>query len=963
MPKILSYTPPWLSRPSPGSKIFSDPRGHVSQTSTSNRTSQLGSPNAVNQGESYQGPRRLLANRGTEIFTVVDNKIRWADLAKVKSDWDEQADAREAHRGAGLTQRQNGASAPYRVGCICQCWSIDDFTDLLQTLTVPVYQKIRQLVISPSNKFLAILTEHTVHIAILPDTSRLNDLDQTPLKLKTYQLGPTTHVIPQSPLVCALWHPLAVSSNLTDCLLTITAEAAVRVWELDRSNQWSFDQPALAIDLKKLIDGTSCDQDFTPSAFGKNRGFSADFFDMEATSACFGGAGQPGEDGWASMTLWVAMRNGDLYALCPLLPSKWRPPVISVAALSTHVVSKMSCIEDGELDPDEEKILRQQFEWVQELDIQEPFLAASDSDPSMVEEVWVRPSNPSVIPKLQGPFNVDLSDDCEDLEVCEIHVVAGKLDFDEIFSGEQVDFADDFERAQDNLAATIICVATTDAVVHVLLDMEGVSGQWLPKARGGTFTVPVSDSRELLLVESLNIDQASQKDTVMEWPMFSYDIASPYNLYLTSSQQISFISLCEWVSRLDLEITSSVPETAGLELRLKTMCEGPVAFLERLLVINETRLDGAPALLSAPVIIRDSELGHMILASTASRAYAMSFDQPEDTSFARSPVLSQNRLLSPIPRNTDLIRASTPSAAEDLTPRDSYKPPSIFYDPPTAPLKDFLSMNVPPRQKLTLKQEIRLSPATLDLMSLAHRAVAAQTSQLEGAAADLFRRCEQLREELSNQVKQMSELSSRIQRLDSGNGDDVHTSRDFESRIESAKERQQKLSDRHEILRRKLARAGTAGRNLSTHEISWAQEITGLAKMVGVEMEEANEDHEERQPVSGNVLDERYRSVSLNGITPDNLYDIFSWQQVKQLAQELLTQAEALRKDPPESDDRTQTNGRRRSLSSASLAGGSVLVPSKLQKAKIMEAIAMVERESAIIEAVMARLESLNVEN
>jgi nucleoporin NUP82 len=153
-------------------------------------------------------------------------------------------------------------------------------------------------------------------------------------------------------------------------------------------------------------------------------------------------------------------------------------------------------------------------------------------------------------------------------------------------------------------------------------------------------------------------------------------------------------------------------------------------------------------------------------------------------------------------------------------------------------------------------------------MSLAHRAVAAQTSQLEGAAADLFRRCEQLREELSNQVKQMSELSSRMQRLDSGNGDDVHTSRDFESRIESAKERQQKLSDRHEVLRRKLARASTAGRNLSAQEISWAQEITVLAKMVGLEVEEADEDYEERQPVSGNALDERYSSVSLNRTTP-----------------------------------------------------------------------------------------------
>ena len=129
MPKILSYTPPWLSRPSPGSKIFSDPRGHVSQTSTSNRTSQLGSPNGVKQGESYQGPRRLLANRGTEIFSVVDNKIRWADLARAKSDWDEQAGAQEAHGSTNLTRKRNGASAPYRVGCNCQRWSGDDFAD------------------------------------------------------------------------------------------------------------------------------------------------------------------------------------------------------------------------------------------------------------------------------------------------------------------------------------------------------------------------------------------------------------------------------------------------------------------------------------------------------------------------------------------------------------------------------------------------------------------------------------------------------------------------------------------------------------------------------------------------------------------------------------------------------------------------------------------------------------------
>jgi hypothetical protein len=89
------------------------------------RTSQLGSPNGVKPNESYQGPHRLLANRGTEIFTVVDNKIRWADLARVKSDWEEQTGAQRAHESADPAQRQDGESAPYRVGHSCPTETID----------------------------------------------------------------------------------------------------------------------------------------------------------------------------------------------------------------------------------------------------------------------------------------------------------------------------------------------------------------------------------------------------------------------------------------------------------------------------------------------------------------------------------------------------------------------------------------------------------------------------------------------------------------------------------------------------------------------------------------------------------------------------------------------------------------------------------------------------------------------
>ncbi len=365
MPEVIGYTPPWLSRPSPGAGIFADPSPQ-SPPSPSKRQG----PSSPATPE-YPGPKRLIAHRGTEVFAAVGNQIRWADLAKVKDRWEDSNNSRKH-------QDDEHDNTTYR------------------TLATPVYYQIRQLVISPSGHFLAICTEHTVHIAFLPDYSRLADQTASPLKLTTRQLGPTTHVIPESPLASVVWHPLAASGLSTDCLITVTAEAAVRIWELDKSNKWSFERPALAIDLRKLADGVSCDQDFQPSGFGKNRGFSVDDFDMEVASTCFGGQGLDDEDAWASMTLWTAMRNGDIYALCPLLPSKWRPTSTTIPSLSTSAVSRMATIAGEEADPDERRAADQQYEWVQEIDDEEPL---DDS-----QETRLRPQNPSAIPRLQGPF-------------------------------------------------------------------------------------------------------------------------------------------------------------------------------------------------------------------------------------------------------------------------------------------------------------------------------------------------------------------------------------------------------------------------------------------------------------------------------------------------------------------------------------------------------------------------------
>ena len=834
MPKILSHTPPWLARPSPGSAIFSETLSPLSSGSPSRNGAEAARANGNSSDHGYQGPRRLVAHRGTEIFAVAGNKIRWADLRRVKEDW------QEATNGQSKSRNSNRRTVH-------------------RELAVPVFHTIRQIVISPSEQFLAILTKHTIHIAVLPDSSHLREIDRSPLKLKTYQLGPTTHVIPQPPLISALWHPLAASTTNTDCLVTITSEAALRVWELDRMNHWSFDKPAFAVDLKKLADGRSYQDDFEPTSFGKSRGFSADSFDMEVASACFGGSGLEEEDGWAAMTLWVSMRNGDLYALCPLLPSKWRASCTTVPALTTSVVSKMSCIEEGALGDEERQNIRQQYEWVQQMDQDNPFAEPGDNDGTRQ-----RPASPHHIPKLQGPFEVDIGNEAEELNVSDVFVIAPKLDVEEFLSEDEEYFARISEIAQDSSDATIVCIATMEGNVHVLLDIEGVSGQWLPNSASGTFAVPEPDFKELLLVESVLFNSASEDMDEYEWPMFTGDPLSRYNMYLTTAREVKFLSLAELASRLDDELFLPATRDERLDFRVKTVCEGTSVLQESILNFELEELTRTSTGLSAPAVFEDQELGYMLLSMLPGQPYAACLDQPE---FSSNALALGIRAESPELTLWDLsqLRESSPANEMLAAPHEPYNPSRIFYEQPTAPLKHFLTLNVPQRQRLTLKQEIKLSPATMNIMTSAHRIISGQSSQLEDAAADLFRRCERLREDLSNQVKTMSELADRMQHVRSGGADsDVAVAKpSLESRIDGARERQRSLNERHEDLRRKVARAGKSGKDLSAKELVWSREISDMAMEIHVDIDETDGEHNEDlvDGSSGN-LDDRLDKVS-----------------------------------------------------------------------------------------------------
>jgi len=925
MPKVIGYTPSWLSQPSSGARIFSDPEALAppspSKKSAFSRQHEKDSSEALLR-------TTTVAHRGTEVFTVVGNKIRWADLARIKEGWEQQNHKK--------SQNETEDGIAYR------------------TLKTGIYYQITSLSVSPSGYFLAISTTHTVHVAILPDSKRINDPDHSEIKLKTYQLGPTTHVIPEAPLAAVLWHPLAVASTATDCLVTVTTDAAVRVWEVERTNHWSFERPALAVDLRKLADGKSSDEDFEPDGFGKNRGFSVDEFDMEAAAACFGGRGLEHEDPWAAMTLWTTMTNGDVYALCPLLPSKWVPSSTTVPALATSAVSQIAILADKDIDSDEIRAVNQRYQWVQELDDEE-FLPGANNGVQLV--IHARPSNPSAIPRLQGPFELPVDLGSDDAQISDILVIPANLDEDDIFSGE-----DDYETVggAKSLPFTVICLATTDNKLYAMLEMEGITGQWLPRKGRSSYSTPTWNGSEFVLLETVTLQDNS--DGSSSRPSFTIDPANPYLFFVTTGVSISSISLEGWASNIGIEITGQA-ESDGIMTRLQSACQGSIC-TTTCLITHDKQDSNEVQPLSTAILLDDINLGSLLLTTSAGRALAAQLGQPavrtsqlltNEASFSAS-------IQSPFRASRSLMQViETESRPLEAPPiRAPYAPSSVFYQNQMLPYQQLVS-NIDPHRRPMLKEHpIRLSPACLNIMTQAHKTFSMQTSHLERAAAEVFHRCRILKEELADQVRVLVDLADSLNRLknndntnDNGKTQDTEKthSEQISERIETAQSRQVELHHRYERVRRKAGMAGHAKQELSIKERAWIDEVDTLAKHVGIQDDTGGQT---QSKTGADSLTKRLENAK--SLTAQLMPDAKNLQQQQQQQSTSAADSEA----PESADIPGSSPGPLRTSLRMSRAGAETGM-SRFQKEKITQVMDMVQREQAVIEAVQARLADLGI--
>ena len=718
----------------------------------------------------------------------------------------------------------------------------------------------------------------------------------------------------KSAVMSSLWHPLGVKGS---SLVTVTEDAVVRVWEISPTDRWSFDSPTLAIDLKKLANGISLDEDFSVSTTNTNTAFSPDMFDMEVASASFAARGS---GLWSSMTLFIAMRGGDVYALCPLLPQLWAPPPALIPSLSVSIVAKLAAIEDDPaVSPQEKLLAQQQLEWMSDLDNQEPKIIQESLGEQPIE-VYRRPSQPGLIPRLQGPFdfemdpNEDEQDDL-DMELADIYVIGQKMETDDLMLGEDEILELD-ENEQEGLSLTVVCLLSTSGQVRICIDLDGIEAKWLPpraKSRAATFA-DAGDSPCLLTYETVDILELSEV-TPDCWPVFSEDATSRYSFFITHNSGITAMSLASWVFRLEGELNAEPDHRSDFRIGL---IAGAKSDFDR--IYAEPPPGNS---LAACIAIRDPDLGYFVLSATSSDPVALILETPEDD----FPPVKTSSSPSPFYGHSPDQKAPL----EVYTPRPAYQPSPVFDQPSYLP--QFRQGLMTSKYVALMQQQMRLSPATLKIFTTAHQILSQESGQLNEAVSELFRRCDALRLELKEEIVKANDLKSRIDRITGGDDDEALSDDARLTRALAERRRKQdELMSRFENLRKKIHQR--TSRELSDKEKAWADEV----RRYDQSLSESNEGDKGTVAVSGASKAQQ---------------PLKRLQEIRELKDELARQAaEAQGKDQP--DDQ-------RSGDSPASSVTNLRIPSELRKAKVTQVMGLLDRESALVEALQDRLERLSV--
>lgn len=276
------------------------------------------------------------------------------------------------------------------------------------------------------------------------------------------------------------------------------------------------------------------------------------------------------------------------------------------------------------------------------------------------------------------------------------------------------------------------------------------------------------------------------------------DVHSDFTFFVSHASGVYYVSLAKWIGQLESEL--SEPQSEGADFRLKRLLDSATTVVEQ--HIRRKQMDN----FTSCVVMEDGNVGYLVLTTTNNVPQAVLLDAPEDG----------------VPTDEELAEfMEFNSPAGEI--REPWQPPQELWQP----FDLYASLDIPNRHKSLLREEIRLSPASLEVLMSAHRALAAHSDKLQHAVSDLFNRCQRLQDEYRDQIVRVASLVPKIDAVTGSDGTgsepDAYGSAVIADRLDRVKTRQEELRARYQALQRKMSSVG--GTELSEKEVAFAEEL------------------------------------------------------------------------------------------------------------------------------------------
>ncbi|KAI5787024.1 hypothetical protein DFH27DRAFT_574870 [Peziza echinospora] len=744
----------WLSKETPGYSLFADP------------PKQLPFPKYVLSSTTPEDghvatPQRRIATRGTEIFLASGPEVRCADLRDLKA-------RHEDGKGKSVARTESGADKGYKI------------------LNIPELDfNIHQLEISPDGNYLAIIGERQVGICMLPAPGFAR-LGTEKLRANYHHVGRAFYAENSERIVRALWHPLGVDGA---SLVILTSDAYIRVFDFTMHLAHTIEQPNQTFDLSALSGRDRQKSSFTP-----------DPESFEPSSFCFG----TGEQGWRPFTLYILMRGGDIYALSPIVPSRWKASADYLNNLALEISTNLEALTDvADATMNDKLVLRQQTKWVNEVMEQQATISASNqisfNNGGRKQQDWyTRPESVGPTPVLQGPFLLNPAP--------------------EETSSEEVYACDIMHITSEPVA--ILATVWSSGNVDVCLEFESVAAKWVGKKQRHrqmekeSHQMPVIACFETVLLNiPLPPDPARQS-----WPVFSENPLVAETIFVAHHGGVDAVDMSEWLRVLKVVLDQEEDENF-----IGKLLERSQGSAVTKVVNSGTNLPALPHPIIGCAVLQDSYVGYVLIATSPTMVYYADFDLPLESQEQEETLQEQTGTMQLEVRRTQA--QNLPGYVASIV-QPLYDPFQFLSDPPN--LAHFLNQQRQTKPQL-MRNQICYNAESLEILRQAREQVKREYERLMTTAEALCTRAQLQSVEYKRQVGKVDELNARAQKVQNA---------DLAGRLQKSLQVQKDLTGRADALIRKLVVhglgiGGEAGSvELSEREQEWITEVKKVKQKV-----------------------------------------------------------------------------------------------------------------------------------